>query len=368
MMSEYTNASTQTTPNGDEAAAEEQIEEQTDAALTKKERDNSWMLSNANGKQVVLHMTPNDIQQSTNQVTSKEASELLCSYSWKQTETPTIYVPGSPSRFLQPTFDTMGDENGTERIKGIQLPSDTGLHWIDQHAERVPQHQFEPVFQALSVMNPSVRFDNVDIVVNRSSLQLLLRLLKNQSTQAFHLDLDVVGKTLFIGRKLKKAKGTSQEASYGRSFEEYFTTEDPLLEDAQGHHRVPRYDFGGLDMVVRIKTNAFISDLKYNPDAPVVLQPPYHSTTTLKPGIFHRSPHPTIVVAKGTVVPHAQTVELKSNDKTKPKEQMWFGRTPLCCFGAHKNGLFTRANVKMFHQKEVEEWEDKCQVGLRKLA
>jgi hypothetical protein len=95
----------------------------------------------------------------------------------------------------------MGDENGTERIKGIQLPSDTGLHWIDQHAERVPQHQFEPVFQALSVMNPSVRFDNVDIVVNRSSLQLLLRLLKNQSTQAFHLDLDVVGKTLFIGRK-----------------------------------------------------------------------------------------------------------------------------------------------------------------------
>jgi hypothetical protein len=128
------------------------------------------MLKNANEERVVLQMIVDDIQESAELVTSKGASELLCSYSWKQTDINTIYVPGSPSRFLQPTFDTIRDKDGTELTKGIQLPSDTGLHWIDQHAERVPQHQFEPVFQAISVTNPTMRFDNVDIVVNRSSL------------------------------------------------------------------------------------------------------------------------------------------------------------------------------------------------------
>jgi hypothetical protein len=177
-----------------------------------------------------------------------------------------------------------------------------------------------------------------------------------------------VGNTLFIGRKPKKAKSASQEGSYGRSIEEYFTAEDPALEDGQGHHRVLRYDFDGLDMVVRIEADAYVPDLEYKPDAPVVLQPLHDSTTTSATSIFHHTPRPTIVIPKGTIVPHAQIVEMKSNDKTKPKEQMWFVRTPLCCLGAHKNGLFTRADVEMFDQDEVEEWENKYQIGLRKLV
>jgi hypothetical protein len=67
-------------------------------------------------------------------------------------------------------------------------------------------------------------------------------------------------------------------------------------------------------------------------------------------------------------VPHVQTIEMKSNEKAKPKEQQWFARTPLCVLGSHKDGWFKKPELKDMTQEETDKWELDQQVSLRKLV
>jgi hypothetical protein len=113
---------------------------------------------------------------------------------------------------------------------------------------------------------------------------------------------------------------------------------------------------------------------------------------------MHTGPQLTKVVLAGMMVPQDQIVELKSNNKSKPKEQMWFGRTPNCCCGSFQNenkkardqekekakrGLYIQKNVKVEHMSldDFEKWETDfteatheqsndmdVQKGLRKLV
>lgn len=91
---------------------------------------------------------------------------------------------------------------------------------------------------ALLANNPNFRFDEeeLNIVVDRSTLEKLMKTIKGCSDQAFHLELVLVGKTLFIGRKVQHAKSWSQKNTRGRNFEAFLTMEDPELEDATSHH------------------------------------------------------------------------------------------------------------------------------------
>jgi hypothetical protein len=47
---------------------------------------------------------------------------------------------------------------------------------------------------------------------------------------------------------------------------------------------------------------------------------------------------------------------------------MWFGRTPICVLGSHTDGLFKKPELKYLTQAETDEWEEKYQLSLRKLA
>lgn len=152
----YVESATQTDTDTDNAANDNIVDP---PVPPKKIHDTTWMMTNVKEEQVVASIALEDIQQSANEVTSKSGYELLCSYSWKQTNCPTIYVPGTPATF------TFCDP----KEKDIFLEADTGVHWIDQHAERVPKYQFEPIFQALALQQPDARFDDVDIVVTAAA-------------------------------------------------------------------------------------------------------------------------------------------------------------------------------------------------------
>lgn len=120
--------------------------------------------------------------------------------------------------------------------------------------------------------------------------------------------------------------------------------------------------------MVRVEADACVADHEYNPDAPVVLQPQFDPLLSTSTGIAYDSPQRTKVIVGGILTPHAQIIEMKSNEKPKPKEQMWFGRTPICLLGNHKDGLFKKPELKYITQAETDDWEDKYQVSLRKLA
>lgn len=201
-------------------------------------------------------------------------------------------------------------------------------------------------------MNPDKRFDKVKTVTNRSSLLILIRYLRNQSSQPFCLELNIVKDTLLIGKKVRQAKVYSRAGSFGHSFEEHLTTKDPDLEDALGHHRVLLLEFGGKPLLVRVEADACVRNQEYNPDAPVVVHPDFDPLTCHTGGIDHSSSQRTNVIVGGRLVPHAQTIEMKSNEKSEPKGQRWLGRMPLCVLGSHKDGWFKAPEMKEFTEEE----------------
>jgi hypothetical protein len=134
-------------------------------------------------------------------------------------------VPGSPAAWTPPGLP-------------IQLQEDFGLHYVDQHGFRVPCYQFEPLFQACAIMNRKKRFDNIDVVINRSSIRKLLTFASGERDySAFHMDVDLIDNTLFLGRRERYAKAVSRD-SCDRTFEATFTAADSNLPGADGHHRV----------------------------------------------------------------------------------------------------------------------------------
>jgi hypothetical protein len=197
----YTEVSTQTDREGTDGA----IEQQTTEEPPKKAKDISWMLGNSNHERLVWSTTVHAVPPSANEVSSKEAAELLCSYSWKGIEHPTIYVPGTPATYAPPEFTVIGEKDGVEITEPIQLPEDSGSHWVDQHADKAPLQQFEPFLQAVATMKPEFRINKVKVVVNRSSLMQLHSSLKGKLSQAFNLELKMINDTLFIERKVRNA-------------------------------------------------------------------------------------------------------------------------------------------------------------------
>lgn len=320
-----------------------------------KFKDPSWMTKNAGERvHIIAHW---EVETSTEPVTSTGGYEFLCSYSWKQAARATIYVPGTPAKWTPPALPK-------------QLAQDDGYYWCDQHGHRVPRHQFEPSFQSLAVMNPTVRFNDVDIVANRNTLQKLYKFASFKRGKPFHVELNMVQNTLFIGRKEKKAK-TRQECGYGRTFETLFTTEDPQLPQAEGHHRVVRYKFGGLNLVVRIEADGYYPDGEDTDGSPAEFFRNVLKTTT-QTTIPHYSPYSTLAIAQGTMVPHNNTLELKSGcGRGAAFEQLWFGRTPYLCCAKHRassRGLIEAADVIQIKQSEFEAWEEKNQKHLLRLA
>lgn len=100
-------------------------------------------------------------------VTSAGGFELLGSYNWRRR-----------SRNTQPEIFVPGEAPGLVPHK---LPLVTGVAaqarcFRDVNAALLPAFPFEPMFRAVGVMRPGFRFDDVDLVANRSSLHHLLRL------------------------------------------------------------------------------------------------------------------------------------------------------------------------------------------------
>ncbi|RMZ70000.1 Geranylgeranyl pyrophosphate synthetase [Pyrenophora seminiperda CCB06] len=209
------------------------------------------------------------------QSVSEQEYTLLCSYSWKErTGVPTIYVPGAPPLLTKPT-------------KPKLLSEDNGKHCTDQNVYKSPSHPFEPAFQAIAVMNPDYRFDDIDSV------------LQGPASQAFVMSFHVVGNTLIVGRRMKSPT----------------TQVDPDLEDAEGHHRVFSYGFGVLKVAVQLEVDSYIcdnaeilEDSVFEGQKVVLSKTMSHAAHT---AICYDSPQLTTVILAGKVVPHKRTIELK---------------------------------------------------------
>ncbi|KAF2796868.1 hypothetical protein K505DRAFT_299398 [Melanomma pulvis-pyrius CBS 109.77] len=332
------------------------------------------MLKNAGD--VVQSINVTSIEAGTIEVSSSAGFELLCTYGWieqaKHKSGPSIYVPGCPPKWIPATLP-------------IKLEPDKGSQFVDQNAYRLPTYPFEPIFWALDIMNPEIRLYDVDVVCNRNSLRKLLDIASGRRPDPFVMHLHMLQNSLFITRKEKNARTMIRgngNSGYGHSFEKAFTEAQEGIKDSTGHHRVVRYNMGGLNCVVRFEVDAYYDGLGEGTGAgsfdhtcslTVAMQQlsllnttASHSTNPLK--------SQKKAIEKGTVLPSSKMAEIKTQGKKSRSlnqylPQLWFGRTPHLLIGKHPaaDGIFKEI-INIHAGSKFGEWEEENQDALKKLV
>ncbi|KAF6825143.1 hypothetical protein CMUS01_09946 [Colletotrichum musicola] len=288
-------------------------------------------------------------------VSSTAGSELVCTYNWKNCDGAKIHVPG-----YAPIWQDIP--------LPIRLPKDQGTYFIDQNASRVPEFPFEPLFRATVSMNPSFRFDDVDVLVNRNSLRKLLDFSTGRRQDSFRINLHLVDRTLVVERCERSARELIrgyQNAGFGRSFEGAFTKHPAGLEDSAAHHRALKYQLGSLTCVDRFEVDACYQQKEGDDTEVLTSAMEQLSMGNRKRSYQQRTGNST----DGTNL----AAEIKTAKVGKPKNmgtimpQLWFGRTPWLIIGRHNDGLFEEVKITNTGS-QFGDWEDKQQANLRKLA
>jgi hypothetical protein len=184
---------------------------------------------------------------------SISAVESLSSYSWIETPTPTIAVPGSPALWIPP----LGHYH--------QIKKDSGLVYIAQNAARHPDSPLEPLFRALYIAHPSFNIHTVDLVTDRNNVRKLLSFVNPSLEQSkrgpFTIEVEVTKDTAIFCRSetaVYRFIGPKESMGYGHEFEKAYTTE--IVDNGASHRRIISYDLGGMKLLVSYETDGYIWD------------------------------------------------------------------------------------------------------------
>ncbi|KAI0783483.1 hypothetical protein C8Q75DRAFT_436081 [Abortiporus biennis] len=287
------------------------------------------------------------------------------SYSWADNRDPTIIVPGAP-----PIWQ---DKELLFRVR-----PDSGIRYIDQNGHRVPSSTLLPLFKAADVLEDEpgmekVDWSNVDIVTDRNGLRKLLRWVTGverdgRPVKDFRIDTQLGGKrTVLFSRWEKK---TFEQGCAG----------------ATGHHRIIKYDFDGLILVVRFEVDACLDPTsKSNRTQPpddmddlssllsglVVSSSPLLSTRP--PG--GSSPDEIKVVHAGCIVAQKDIVELTTRSQRNVVDfdwgdvypQLFLSQTPHLYLAIHDRGNFEQVQKDVLGSPKMRRVERELNIGLKKL-
>ncbi|KAH7360690.1 hypothetical protein BKA65DRAFT_591699 [Rhexocercosporidium sp. MPI-PUGE-AT-0058] len=312
-------------------------------------------------KKIVVESSETQEEVSEEKVTIK-SYESISSYSWKDIEHPTIYVPGLPPKLTPPTLP-------------VQLQKDN----LTRRKPRSPAAALDPLFASLLHHHSSFSMSPIQLVTDRNSLRNILAFASAGSGK-WRIDVDMINDTMFFSQwdefMLMMING-NQDSGFGHAFEDCVTTKEPEVEDSMHHERVVRYELGGLKCLVRFEADAYLSGIEDGDDEgggaslatpPIDLPAPKPSRPVLRP------PYKLVhVISRGHSIDPDLIAEIKSCatrmfniNKTIP--QLWFSQTRHLCVGYHKDGLVTRQLVMRDMKEELEKWEAENQRQLRNMV
>ncbi|KAK7968096.1 uncharacterized protein PG986_002373 [Apiospora aurea] len=282
--------------------------------------------------------------------------EVLSSYNWVNPARPaTIMVPGGPRVLRSP-------------IRAVQLEKMETPGEVDPHLTRLPQGAvLQPLFQAVEVLRPECRFDNVDLLTSRVVLMRLLKFCA-LGTGSFRLSASVIRNSLVLHISTRAEAelendgiGTAVGAGYGFSFEEAVTSYPKGLEDSHSHWRILRYNLGPLKCVLHYEADATTEPYDGGSgQLPVVIPAPDDLSAT--------------VLLRGHLTPQEKTLEVKSTGNThiwkvsQLASKIWAGCTGHLLLGRHLDGQLQHVTMRNMRQESVK-WCDlgRTQAGLDRL-
>ncbi|EEP79559.1 geranylgeranyl pyrophosphate synthetase [Uncinocarpus reesii 1704] len=291
----------------------------------------------------------------------------LASYSWIETATPTIAVPGSPPLWTP--------QNAPQRLQ-----KDSGLIYIAQNAARHPESPLEPLFRALYIAHPSFNLSSIDVVTDRNNIRKLLSfinpLYSRNHLEPFAIKIEIVKDTAIFCRvetAVQEVIGPHEFKGYGHEFEKKYTTNQ--VSNSTGHHRIISYRFGDMSFIIRHETDGYVDTASTEPSnafqtedkglsgmlAAMSLSPPTRTATGLT------------IKREGQIVSIESTLEIKTRVFHKTIEmrevapQLWISQTPKLVRAYHQGGRFQRPSVENV-AVQVKKWEECNQTELAKLA
>ena len=326
-----------------------------------------------------IYVEATEAQENVPKAVTIQNYESLASYSWKDTEHPTIYVPGSS---LPAGVQIVGVNKTpgtppkfTPPLLPIQLQRDSLTH----SKPRSPAAAVDPLFEALLHQHPDFNMSSIQVVSDRNSLRNLLSF-ASKGPGKWRIDVDMIDNTMFINQweefRLSMIIG-HQDSGFGHAFEGCITTRESGM-DAIHHERIVRYELGGLECLVRFEADAYLcadgdgggdgdghkrlASLSLDDPAPKnskpVLKPPYKLV---------------YVVSGGRDVDSDLIAEIKSCstskfDIRKALPQLWFSQTKYRCVGYHKEGLVTEEPEMKDMTEELRQWEAGSQERLKNMV
>ncbi|KZT69562.1 hypothetical protein DAEQUDRAFT_690723 [Daedalea quercina L-15889] len=322
-------------------------------------------------------------------VIAVERLEYIGSFNWSEASKPTIIVPGSPSVWRN-------------RALPYRVPRDTGIRFVDQTGYRMPTYPLYPLIRAVDIMSEDegdpFDWSTVDFVSDRNGLRKLLRWINDDGTaKEFRIDMQLAGRnTVLLNRWEKKTREepNPRYSTFGFSFERQSTYKAPGMEQAAAtaYHRIVKYDFDGLTMVVRFEVDACTP-----PPSPTSAQGTRRQTASTDvdslssmlsglavasgagkgPKIDKDSSTAELdVIRAGERVPQSSLIEMTTRSRTNALNydwieaypQLFLSQTPNHYLAVHNRGEFESIQKRALGDPELKRVEAQLQGSFRRLA
>ena len=178
--------------------------------------------------------------------------DVVASYNWLDEKDPTVLVPGLPPVWKAPVSNPV-------------LTEDTGPKYIDQNADRNPSSPLEALLVAVNATSKDFNYKSIDIISDRSPIRKLLGFVapeysdaKKTGVTSFSILIEVVGDTVIFNRCQSATRQTDGIIGYRSAFDKHYLKISASAGKSTSHHRILRYNFGGLNFLIRFAIDALL--------------------------------------------------------------------------------------------------------------
>ncbi|KAL7934608.1 hypothetical protein V8C35DRAFT_326998 [Trichoderma chlorosporum] len=300
-------------------------------------------------------------------------TELIASYNWADQKDPKIIVPGRP-----PLWKPLD--------KPRELLEDNGVYFRDNNSAFFPKHPLEPAIVSVLKMHPSSL--HIDLVGCTSTIGNLLRFVQGSLVRgvdrSFRMLVEVVDNTVhFIRRENSPTEQILGVRGFGHAFPEAYTTWASDVRPSKSHHRMIKYRFGGLDLLVRHSSDGYLekkdtnglltakSSASEDNDLASILGSLSIGTSSVPP----TDSDLLEVVDGGQLTPQECIFDLKTRSikaietDTLGEElpRLWLAQVPNFILAHHKRGTFDNVEVADVRD-DIQNWEKSHQEDLSRLS
>ncbi|KAF7976192.1 hypothetical protein HWV62_7364 [Athelia sp. TMB] len=265
------------------------------------------------------------------------ALSYVGSYNWVNSPDPTIVVPGSPRRWL-------------DRELPFNVKADSGIVFVDQNAFRMKDTPLLPLIRAVELVsklsetsNPEgFGWPNVDFVTDRSNLRKILRWIDGSAGgRALRIDAQLAGNGTILLNRWERRTREYGSGSYGFNLEKATTAPAQGCEGTTAHHRIVKYIFAGLLMIVRFEVDAFAPSVQPTAEDADLLGA--FKALTVAQAPVPASSGSLNIRRGGSVVHQSSLIELTSASKMNWQEkypQLYLSQTAWMYKASHREGCF----------------------------